>query len=714
MPRTKKVVVDTVEEDSIEETKPTRRRRKQTSTEEIVENKIVKMPIIDELKKNFVLYAKEINKNRAFPHLLPGIKPIAGHALWAMWVNGRRFNKPYTKSAKVEGEVMSYSPHAGSYSSLVRLAQDFTYHIPYIDGHGSFGSVIGGPTPGAARYTEMRLSEFIQDVLFYNTKLLDMGMNYLDEEPEPILESWTALLPLLFITNTSGMGYTVSNSWSSGNLFEFRDQLVNYLKTGKVDCSKIYPDFPTGGIIINKSEMQKLYETGQGTIKLRGKTEIEGDTIKILSLPYQTYPEQFMEDIKKYATSSSNTIVDVANRCGNSGFLIEIECNPGTAEYTLEVLFRKTCLQVSISDEHKAVTSAGKPELITFKDYMKAFVDSNIELVKKEAQFNLDEIIDRLELVDGLLNALDIIDEIIKTIKKSKSMEDSKIAIMNMRKYKFTERQADYIVHTPLGRLANLEQVKLQDEKKDLEKRKAENEDLLVNKKSQEKFFLKRFNKLIDKYAWERKTELADIEMQDLRVAVEKPKTLRPKKEFMVVLTDTNSLKRIDVAKFRQTDEDSKNIKVQGNQKVTLVSNKGNMYKVMSNKIDVCLATASGTPIKDLRPELRDDEKIIAIYSEDVSLPYIYFVTKGGIGKMGEVKNTVHLSKAIGATVCGLKSEDDEIIAIKLLDNGQKIEITTNKRKETIVPGKPQGRGSAGKKVIGLKKDEYITEVHSI
>ena len=692
----------------------TKRTSKSTDVE-IVEKEPILMPITEELSKNTVLYAKDINKNRAFPHELSGIKPIGAHALWAMWVKGRKFNKPYTKSATITGEVMNYSPHGDSYSSLVRLCQDFTYHIPYLDGHGSFGSVIGGPTAASARYTEMRLSEFIQDVLFYNTKLLDMGMNYLDADPEPILETWVALLPLLFMTNTSGMGYTVSNTWSSGNLLEFRDQLLNYLKTGKVDCSKIYPDFPTGGIIINKSEMKELYETGKGTIKLRGKTEIVGDTIRILSLPYQTYPEQFMEDIKKYVTTSQTTITDVANRCGDDKFLIEIECEPGTAEYVREVLFRKTCLQVSISDEHKAVTKAGKPELITFKDYMKAFVDANIELVIKEAKLNLSEIIDRLELVDGLLNALQIIDEIIKTIKKSKSMDDAKNAIMKMPKYKFTEKQADYIVHTPLGRLANLEQVKLKDEKKELDKRKAEMEDLITNPKSQKKYFLNRFNKLVDKYGWQRKTELTDIEMQDLRVAVDKPEKLaRPKKEFFVVLTDAGTLKRIEVTKFRSTGEDSKNIKVQGNQKVTLVTDKGNMYKVMSNQISICLPAAAGTPIKDLRPEIRSDEKVLAIYDESVTAPYIYFVTQNGIGKCGKVKDVVGLSKKIGATVCGLKSDDDKIIAIKLLNDKNKIEIITNKRKEVIEPGKAQGRGSAGKKVISLKKGETITEVHSI
>ena len=267
-----------------------------------------------------------------------------------------------------------------------------------------------------------------------------------------------------------------------------------------------------------------------------------------------------------------------------------------------------------------------------------------------------------------------------------------------------------------MNKLANLEQIKLQEEKDDLDKRKADNEDILVNKKHQEKFFLDRFNKLIDKYAWERKTELIDAEELEITTTkIEKPKQLKPKKEFMIILTSENCLKRVDVIKFRQTDEDEKNIKVQGNQKVTLVSNKGNMYKVMSNKIDLCLPTASGINIADIRPEI-NDEKIIAIYSEDVSIPYIFFMTKNGYGKVSEVKNTLNLSKQAGAIICGLKSDDDEIIAIKLINDitEEKIEITTDKRKEIIQLSKPQGRGAAGKRVINLKKDEVITEIHSV
>lgn len=684
----------------------------------IVEKPFVKMDIVEETKRNFVIFANEANLHRAIAYQSPGFKPIVGHAIWAMWVNNRRHNKPYTKSAKVEGEVMSYSPHGGSYDALVRMAQDFIFHIPYIDGHGSFGSVIGGPTPGASRYTEMRLSEFTEDVLFYNTKLLDMGMNYLEEDPEPILDTWVALLPLMYISNTDGIGYTMTSTWSSGNLLEFRDQLLYYLKKGKVDCSKIFPDFPTGGVLINKSEMKDLYETGRGTIKLRGKVEIDGDTIKILSLPYQVYPEKFLEEVKAYYSSGTTTIKDVANRCGMDGFLIEIVCEPNTAEYTLEVLYRKTSLQTNISDIHRVVTKSGKPEVVSFYDYMKNFVDDNINLVKKEAKYNLDELKARLEIVIGLLNALDIIDEIIASIKKSKSMQDAKQTLATTEfKYKkkkitFTENQADAIVHTPLGRLANLEQIKLQEEKDDLDKQIEVNEDLYTNYKSQEKYFLKRFNKLVDKYGWERKTELADIEQVDLRVAVEKPERLKKKKEFMVVLSD-NKFKRIDITKYRATSEDEKAIKVEGNQQVTFITNKGIMYKILSNTIDVCLPAAIGTEAKTLRPEMADDERILTIYSEDIDKPMVYFVTKCGLGKTLDMKNVIQLSKRVGAVVCGLKVDGDEVIAIKAIDKNDKIEITTNQRKQVIVPDAPQGRSGSGKRLLNLRKNETITEVHS-
>ena len=678
---------------------------------ELITPKVIEENISDALKKNAKTYADEANIRRAFPHALSGLKPVQMHLIWTMAAKKRFHDKPYSKSAIIEGDCFTYSEHGSAYGAAARLAKPYIFHIPLIDGKGNFGAAVSNPSEAASRYTEMRLSEFTEDSLLYNKDLIEMGLNYLESDPEPILSKWVSRLPMLFITCTEGMGYPIANKWSACNLIELRDQIELYIKENRVDCNALYPDFATSGIIINKSELHTLYSEGKGTIKLRGKAEVDGNTINILSLPYQSFPEDFMNYIKKLVSTSSHTIIDVRNKCGAKGFLIEVECEKDTADYMLQMLYKKTCLQTTYSENRKAVMPDGTVKYVTLLDYVKLFVDSNIELVKKEAILKVDEINKRLEILSGLLSALDIIDEIISDIKSSKSLDESKNKIMTRG---FTEIQADAIVNMKLGRLANLEHIKLKDEKDSLEKEHKYYEKIINSRKAQEKKFLEQFNALVDKYGWERKTEVIDIEESEVLIKkIEKPKQLKPKKEFMIVLTSENCLKRIDVVKFRQTEEDEKNIKVQGNQKVVLVSNKGNMYKIFSNKIDLCLPTAAGMNITDIRPEI-GDEKIIAIYSDDVEVPYVYFVTKNGLGKLSETKSTLRLSKAVGTTVCGLKSDDDEIIAIKLLNDKEKIEISTNLRKEIIEPGKPQGRGAAGKKVIYLKNNEEITEVHSV
>lgn len=681
------------------------------------ESRIKEKEACDELRQDFDEYSVETNLFRQFPYAKGGCLPVGFHILWCMYSKHHTHDKPYTKSIKVAGEVAAFHPHGDCYGSMVRLSQNFVYPIPYLDGHGAFGSVTGGPTPASSRYTETRLTEFIEDVLFYNTKLLDMGLNYLEDEPEPIMRNWVALLPLLYISNFSQMGTAIRNTWTSGNLFEFREQVELYLKTGKVDCSKIYPDFPTGGIIINKSEMQKLYETGKGSIKVRGKAEIDGNVIKVYSLAYGGFKDKFKEDVKKLIENDKNPlkgIVDVRDKCDRNGFLFEIECEDNTAEYILEVLYRKTCLQANISDEHRAVVDGNKPELLNFAQYMRIFVEENLKLVKKEATICINDLNLRLELLDGLLSALDIIDEIIALIKKSKSKADAKTTLTTtkIKGHIFTERQAEAIVNTQLGTLANLEQIKLKEEKEKKEKERDFWQNILDNDKACKKYFFKRFSALVDKYGWERRTELTDIEMKDIRTVVKKPRALKAKKDYKVVLTSTNCLKRIEIGKFRATEEDEKNITVQGNAEVTLVTNKGNMFKVFSNKIDICMPSASGMPIKDIRPEI-GDETVIAIYSEDVIIPYISFVTKMGLGKKCTIDSTLKLRRFSGTPICNLKPADDEIVAVKLLEENEKLEITTNKRKE-VVDVKVKGKTANGSKLLALAKGEEILEVHSV
>lgn len=672
---------------------------------------------VELLKESFIEYSIEVNEKRAFNFLLSGLKPSYAHILWSMYVNNRLFNRNYTKSAKVDGEVMNYNPHGQNYGTMVRLSQPFVHHVPFIDGHGSFGSVVGGPDPASSRYTEMRMSEFAQDVLFYNTKLLDMGLNYLEEDPEPILNTWVALLPLLYMSNSAGMGYTMSNAWSSGNLYEFKEQLENYLKTGKVDCSKLYPDFPTGGIIINKSEMKELYETGKGTIKLRGNYTIEDNLIRVTSLPYQVYPADFMESLKKFVTSNEHYITDIANRCDKNGINIEIECQDGMAEYTIEQLCRKTNFQVNISNERKAIGAKGRPEIITMLEYMKTFVESNLNLVIKEAKLNLENINARLEIVDGLISALDMIDTIISCIKKSKSIDASKKKIIELG---FTENQAQAIVSMRLGRLANLEQIKLKDEKKELEQSKEFNQSLIDNKNARTKYFLDRFNSLVDKYGWDRRTEVIDLDTSTI-IKETKTKIVKPrvKKEFMVVLTENNCLKKIDIGKFKKTQEDEKTIKVKQGEKVVLVAKSGQMYKAVSNKIDKCLPTAAGMNISSLGIE----DEIINIYAndkisgkEECNFENVFFITNQGLGKKSNIQKSLGASKSTGVTVMGLKKENDFVVGAKLVNDTDSIKVTTNMREIilNVKDYKVSGRGASGSNVCKLKNNEEILSVESI
>ena len=658
-----------------------------------------KVNLTKELQYYFVEYAKEINRNRAFPFLLSGVKPVVEHTLWSMWANGRRSNKPYTKSAKIEGEVMSFNPHAGVYGTMVRLTQNFIHFRPFIDGHGSFGSPIGGATAGASRYTQCRLSEFSEDVLFYNTKLLDMGLNYLEEEDEPILYKWVSLLPLLLMSNNEGIGYTISNSFSSVNLLEFRKQLLRYLKTGKVDCSKIYPDFPTGGVIVNKSDMKQLFETGKGVIKLRGVTEIDGDIIKVLSLPYQCYPEQFLEEIKKYVNDNDHTIKDVHNLCGNNGFLIEIICEKGTANATLNILYNKTCLQTYVKNDWKAVTDKGKPEQINLQTYMESFVKSNLELVIKEAKYNLSEINNRLEIVNGLLSALDIINKIINTIKKASSKEEAKKEIQNLG---FTERQSKAIIDMQLGKLANLEKIKLQSEKDDLVKRQSNNQLILDDEKEREKFFLNRFNGLVKKYGWERRTELKDVEEVNILTSKKEIQKIVPKKEkeYMVCVTSENTIKSIELNKYRKNVNDLFTGKFTKKDDALVITENGVMYKIPIKKIDLCLPNAQGMNF-DL---LGIKDKVVYLSTKPSS--HIIFVSKLGLIKKCEYSKSFGISKKIGATVMSFKQENDYLYKIYQVEDNDVIPIQTNKRILAINVNdiKVSSRNACGKNY--LKKNE--------
>lgn len=287
--------------------------------------------ILNELKQDFLVYAQEVNCSRAFPDARDGLKPSQRAALYTMFRKGFTSDKPHVKSAKITGAIIGELwPHGdgSAYESIVRMSQNWINNIPEVDWHGANGSLLGGPEAASSRYTECRLSKAAEEGLFFNIKknVVNFIPNFSEDDEWP--QVLPALFPRLYINGSQGIGYTIAQEWEPHNLNELVEKIKEYLKKGKVSTDNIYPDYPTGGIIINKKDLHTIYETGRGSIILRGKAEIFGNFIQITELPYQVYVEPFIQKIKDLVNAGILIgIEDICNKSGDDGLLIEIECS---------------------------------------------------------------------------------------------------------------------------------------------------------------------------------------------------------------------------------------------------------------------------------------------------------------------------------------------------------------------------------------------------
>ena len=679
------------------------------------------MPIsaIKEIHDDFIVYAKEVNEERAFPDARDGLKPSQRACLWEMFTKGYTSNKPHVKSAKVDGGVIaSWHPHGSEYSTFARMSQDWVNNIPEVDWHGANGSQLGGPQPAASRYTECRLAKASEDGFFSNIKknVVDFKLNFSEDLEWPTV--LPAIFPRLFINGSQGIGYTIAQEWELGNLREFTEKVRSYLKTKKVNCNDIYPDYPTGGIIINKKDIHTIYETGKGSVILRAKTEIEDNIIKITELPYQVYAEPLIQEIKDLVNSEKIIgIEDIYNKSGDTGLLIEIECSEDP-DYILNRLFKLTDLQCTFSANQMALVN-GIPEMLTLEDYIKVYLNHNLECIKREYEFDLKKATDRKEIVDGLIKAIQSIDSIIVEIKKSKSSDDAKNNLV--KKFGFTENQAKAIVDMRLGKLAHLEGVELNKEAKELDKTINDCNKILASDKLREKELIKRLDDFTNKYGLNRRTQVTDIDTKEEKAQV--TKVIKPKEEYMIILSDDNMIKRIKLSSYSNRGNRNnmvktiKTLKVSAGSKIVLISNLGKMYKLPVNKIAFGMMGSSGSYLPELlnlKPSLVvgggvgfiEGEKIINIFSTETDKDFMVFITKNGLIK--KMNHCLGLSKSTGAVVMKLDSQD-EVISVDLYNDSDKIELKTSKRDLTLKVNdlKAKGRGAGGVK-IKLKKEECI------
>ena len=588
-----------------------------------------------ELGTNFIEYAVAVNTDRAIPNAKDGLKPVAKRILYGAFTGGRTNNKPHVKCAKIVGDVMgSYHPHGDSsiYGALVRLAQDWVMRYPLIDFHGNVGNQ-AGDGPAAPRYTEARLSKLTEEGMLQGLKKnnVDFIPNYDETTEEPI--SLPSIFPNLLCNPNSGIGVAMACSWAPHNLGEVATAINQYL-AGE-DPMIPGPDFPTGGIIINSKEIPLIMKTGHGSVKIRGKYEINKQQIIFTEIPYGTSIEGLMTEIGQVSDNKEiEGIDDIRDESNKKGIRIVIECDKGINPASIvNKLFAKTDLQSSFSYNQVALVDKVPTEL-NLKDCIKIYVDYNINCIIRETKFDLDKAIDRLEIVNGLLRALEDIDNIIALIKKSESAAAAKINLIN--KYNFTDNQAKAILAMRLSSLAKLEKVELEKEAEELKNKINDLKDILTKEERQKDILKSRLADLVKKYGDARRTELTNIEVTPEEKVIEE---VEPE-NVVVILSKTGDIKRIPASSFKVQRKNGKGVKSKDEIVMSMISTntidnlllftkKGKMFKILVDEVPVGTNASRGTNVATLI-KMDNDDEVIAITSlaRSNTAKYVVFFTK--------------------------------------------------------------------------------------
>ena len=673
--------------------------------------------VTKELSQNFIDFCYEANSERAFPDARDGLKPGQRACLWEMYTKGYLSNKPHVKSAKISGGVIaSWWPHGdvAIYETFARMSQPWINNIPEVDWHGNNGNIVIGNEPASSRYTEARLSKVIEEGMFQGIKKNNVPMipNFSEDDEWPAV--LPAVLPRLLINGSQGIGVTIANTWLPGNLKEIYEVIKKYIETGDVDTKNIYPDFPSGGIIINKNDIHTIYETGKGKAIVRAKTEIKGNNIFITELPYQVYVEALFEDIKKLIQSEELTgIKNLYNKTDKKKLLIEIECDENP-EAVLKKLFKLTDLQKSFSANQWALI--GKtPKLLTLKDYVQIYIKHNLECNIKEYQFDLNKAKAREEIVGGLLKALEDIDNIVALIKASESAAAAKQNLIN--KYSFTDAQAKAIVDMKLGRLANLEKIELQKEEEELKATIENILSFLSSKEKQEQLVLSKLATIVKKYGDARKTELTHIEIPKEEKVLE---TVEPE-DCVVFMSQSGDVKRIPAKSFKVQNRNGKGVKSEDDAVLDIIStntidtlmvftDKGKMYRILVDALPVGTNTSKGVRIGTLI-NMEPNEKVMAITSlyRKSAAEYVVFITKQGLFKKTLLSEYTSVKRSVGVQAIKLK-EGDEIANVTFCNEEEFIVITKQGmsiRFETNAIA-PIGRATSGVKSIKLGDGDEV------
>lgn len=682
-----------------------------------------------EVKNSFLEYAMSVIVARALPDVKDGLKPVHRRILYGMSEAKMNAGSPYKKSARIVGDVMGkYHPHGdlAIYEAMVRLAQNFSTRYPLVDGHGNFGS-IDGDGAAAMRYTEARMSKIAMEMVRdLDEDTVDFMPNYDGEEQEPVV--LPSKFPNILVNGSTGIAVGMATNIPPHNLAEAIDAILTIAENPDIEVADLMqilkgPDFPTGAYILGKSGIKKAYETGNGTILLRSKTHIEEmangkNRILITEIPYQVNKTVMIEKIADLAREKIiDGITDLRDESSGEDIRVVIELRKDVVpEVVLNQLFKLTQLQVSYGINMLALVD-GEPKVLPVKEMLQYYLQHQKNVIYRRTQFELKKAEDELHVLQGIVIAIENIDEVIQIIRSSKNVEESQSALMD--RFHLSERQAKAIVSMSLGRLSALEIEKSETKCKSLEEQV---EDYKAILSSENRIFEIVKNELIEiknKYSDARRSEII---MGEFNIDDE---DLITKEDIIVTLTLNGYIKRVPMDTFKTQNRGGKGIKGMATNEEDVVdkivianthkdiiffTNFGKVYRLRGHQIPEYGRTAKGIPVINLL-NMDANEKVRSIislneYQENHTL---VFVTKNGIVKRVALKEFESIRQK-GKIAIHLK-EGDELIDVKLTDGTAQILIASSNGK--VVRFNEQdvrvmGRSASGVKGINVNGKEVV------
>ena len=708
------------------------------------DSQIIRTEYSELMKKSYIDYAMSVIIARALPDVRDGLKPVQRRTLYDMYELGIRYDKPYRKCARIVGDTMGkYHPHGDSsiYDALVVMAQEFKKGMALVDGHGNFGS-IEGDGAAAMRYTEARLAKITQEAYLadLDKNIVDFMPNFDETEKEP--EVLPVRVPNLLINGADGIAVGMATSIPPHNLSEVIDAVEAYMKHEDISAKQLMkyikgPDFPTGGIVVNKDDLLEIYESGAGKIKVRGKVEVEEmkggkKRLVITEIPYTMIGAgigKFLNDVCALVeTKKTNDIVDISNMSSKEGIRIVIELKKGAdVENLTNMLYKKTRLEDTFGVNMLAVAD-GRPETMGLKKIIEHHVDFQFELATRKYKTLLAKERDRKEIQEGLIKACDVIDLIIEILRGSQSVADARACltqgITENIKFKsgisrkmavmlrFTERQANAILEMRLYKLIGLEIEALMKEHEETLKNIARYEDILNNYDSMAEVIIEDLEHFKKEYARKRRTVV-----ENGQEAVYEEKKVE-EQEVVFLMDRFGYAKTVDVATYERNKEaaDAENkwiVNCINTGKLCVFTNTGKMHQIKVLDLPYGKFRDKGQPIDNVS-NYDSTQEMVVYMCDELQLRYakLLFATKQGMIKKVKGNEFQVAKRTIAATKL---QEDDELISVQVITDDQHVVLQTKDGyflRFSAQEVAEKKKAAVGVRGIKLRKNDELEQIY--